>query len=180
MQTFRKLGAVAASSFAAFDTDHNGVLDFEEFGALVRAREGEQVSEERLRARFAELDEDGNGTVSLTEYISFSLLEGRVLLRHYQLVPPADARASKGEGVSLVEIGPRCALVPIRVLAGCFRGETLFTNEAYVSPNVARAALKRKRARTTVGAVAQKEKRRNRIASGYDALPEDEFGDVFT
>jgi len=109
--------------------------------------------------------------------LSFSLLEGRVLLRHYQLVPPVDKK--KGDGVTLVEIGPRCALVPIRVLSECFRGETLFVNESYVSPNMARADLKRKRARTTVGHVAQKEKRRKRIEEGGDALPEDEFQDVF-
>jgi len=111
--------------------------------------------------------------------LSFSILEGRVLVRHYQLVPPADAKA-KGNGTSLVEIGPRFALVPIRLLAGCFRGTTLFDNEAYVSPNMARAEQKRKSATQTVGKVAQKEKRRYRIqVDGADARPEDELADVF-
>ena len=42
------------------------------------------------------------------------------------------------------------------------------------------AEQKRKRARTTVGAVAQKEKRRKRIQTdGVDLLPEDELADVF-
>ena len=110
--------------------------------------------------------------------LSFSLLEGRVLVRHYQLVPPADRK--KGDGVTLVEIGPRFALVPIRLLSECFHGETLFANDAYVSPNMARTEQKRARARTTVGAVAQKEKRRKRIQEdGGDALPENEFNDVF-
>ena len=109
--------------------------------------------------------------------LSFSLLEGRVIVRHYQLVPPRDA---KKDDTSLVEIGPRFALVPIRLLSGCFSGETLFANEAYTSPNMARSELKRQRAKSTVGAVAQKEKRRKRInEDGVDLLPDDEFEDVF-
>ena len=110
--------------------------------------------------------------------ISFSALEGRILVRHYQVVP-ADKAVRGGEG-SLVEIGPRFAMVPIRVLDGCFSGNSLFMNDAYVSPNVQRAELKRARARVTVGHVIQKEKRRRRIRSeGRDALPEDDLEDVF-
>ena len=110
--------------------------------------------------------------------LSFSSLEGRILVRHYQLVP-AD-KSVRGDEPSLVEIGPRFALVPIRVLAGCFCGETLFANDAYVSPNVERAELKRKRAKTTVGAVVQKEKRRKRIqVDGMDEIPKDGLEDTF-
>ena len=110
--------------------------------------------------------------------ISFSALEGRILVRHYQVVP-AD-KAVRGDEGSLVEIGPRFAMVPIRVLDGCFSGNSLFMNDAYVSPNVQRAELKRARARVTVGHVIQKEKRRRRIQSeGRDALPEDDLEDVF-
>ena len=134
--------------------------------------------------------------------LSFSLLEGRILIRHYQLVPSeeaerrrklanalgasaaeADAAAAKvaadDDGASLVEIGPRFALVPIRILAGCFRGDTLYSSETFVSPNVKRAEEKKKRARSTVGAVAQKEKRRKAIREGADARPDDELADVF-
>jgi ribosome biogenesis protein BRX1 len=111
--------------------------------------------------------------------LSFSALEGRILVRHYQLVPADEA--VRGSGPSLVEIGPRFALVPIRVLDGCFSGESLFANDAYVSPNVQRAEQKRKRAKSTVGHVIQKEKRRKRIqVDGADTLPEDDLEDVFT
>ena len=109
--------------------------------------------------------------------LNFSLLEGRVILRHYQLVPPRD---KKKDALSLVEIGPRFALVPIRLLSGCFRGDTLFANEAYVSPNMARTAQKRQRAKSTVGHVHQKEKRRKRINEDGEAdMPADEFEEVF-
>ena len=102
--------------------------------------------------------------------------------------PPPGATVGKGGkapvlvpgyGETLVEIGPRFALVPIRILAGCFRGATLFSSESFVSPNVKRAEQKKRKAKTTIGAVAQKEKRRKRIKDGYDELPDDDLEDVF-
>lgn len=45
--------------------------------------------------------------------------------------------------LSLVEMGPRFVLDPIRVFAGSFGGPTLYNNGAYVSPNVVRSAKKR-------------------------------------
>ena len=115
--------------------------------------------------------------------LSFSLLEGRVLVRHYQSVPSPQGPKLSGEpggNETLVEIGPRFALVPIRLLSECFSGETIFANEAFISPNMARSEQKKRRARSTVGGVVQKEKRRKRFDDGYAELPEDELGDVFT
>lgn len=109
--------------------------------------------------------------------LSFSLLGGRVLVRHYQVVPP---RNTKDDDVSLVEIGPRLALVPIRVLEGAFSGQTLYANGSYVSPNVRRAENKRPSMRRAMSHVAQKEARRKRINDeGRDLEPEDEVGDTF-
>ena len=110
--------------------------------------------------------------------LTFSLLEGRILVRHYQVVPPLKDR--KKEQGSLVEIGPRFALVPIRIMSGCFSGETLYANDGFVSPNTARSEAKRSRAKRTIGVVAQKEKKRERFfEKGVDLLPEDELADVF-
>ena len=101
-----------------------------------------------------------------------------MLVRHYQAVPPLNP--GKGERDSLVEIGPRFALTPIRILSGSFKGETLYNSETYKSPNLKRRELKLEKARRTRGVVAQKEKRRERIqAKGYDLLPENELADVF-
>ncbi len=109
--------------------------------------------------------------------LSFSMLGGRVLVRHYQVVPPLHDK--KKEDDTLVEIGPRLALVPIRILGGVFAGETLYVNDMYQSPNVQRASQKRRSAKRTIGHVAQKEKRRTRLAQGADQGPEDELADVF-
>ena len=56
----------------------------------------------------------------------------------------------------------------------------MYANEKFVSPNEARAELKRQKAKKTLGHVAQKEKRRERIqVEGYDLMPPDELEDVF-
>ena len=46
-----------------------------------------------------------------------------------QLLPPAE---KKGE-LSLVEVGPRCCLNPIRVFAGSFGGPVIYENASFVS-----------------------------------------------
>ena len=48
-----------------------------------------------------------------------------------QLLPPAEKR---GE-LSLVEVGPRCCLNPIRVFAGSFGGPVIYENASFVSPH---------------------------------------------
>ena len=80
-----------AMEMDAFDTNHDGQLDFREFCALVGEREAAESaslsshaldqhtrvlgrhSMEELRARFAELDADGSGLVDIAEYIRYSL-----------------------------------------------------------------------------------------------------------
>lgn len=44
---------------------------------------------------------------------------------------------------SLVEIGPRFVLTPIRLFEGSFGGPTLFQNAEFISPTAARASIKR-------------------------------------
>lgn len=90
---------------------------------------------------------------------SFFVADGKVWVRNYQIVDKGDGTGSalnrkieKGQPVgagsvdplSLVEMGPRFVLNPIRVFAGSFGGPTLYHNAAYVSPNDARALKKRK------------------------------------
>jgi ribosome biogenesis protein BRX1 len=44
---------------------------------------------------------------------------------------------------SLVEIGPRFVLTPIRIFEGSFGGPTLFANPEFISPAAVRASVKR-------------------------------------
>ena len=56
--------------FHMYDTNGDHVLDYSEFCAMVRDREGE-LTEAELLARFEAVDADGQGTVDLLEYIRF-------------------------------------------------------------------------------------------------------------
>lgn len=75
---------------------------------------------------------------------SFFLVKGRVYFRNYQIAYEANKGTEKEGEPILVEIGPRFVLNPIKIFAGSFSGALLWENEAFVSPNVARAAGKRK------------------------------------
>ena len=66
-------------------------------------------------------------------------------IRNYQIVEKSDKKADSGESTSLVEIGPRFVLIPIRIFSGSLGGATLYQNPAYVSPNEERSLLKRKK-----------------------------------
>ena len=52
-----------AIDFAANDKDNDEKLDFMEFAALVREREMGEHTREELRARFKEMDSNGNGYI---------------------------------------------------------------------------------------------------------------------
>lgn len=78
--------------------------------------------------------------------VSFSLVDGRVWLRNYQVVYQYHKTQVSVEDTSMVEVGPRVCLQPIKIFDGSFRGKTLYHNPDYVSPNHLRAAVKRKAA----------------------------------
>ena len=111
--------------------------------------------------------------------MSFTVVKGRIVIRHYQVVPPLQDKKKQEE--TLVEIGPRLTLMPIRIFGGCFGGETLYANGKYVSPNTERAARKRKKGQSTRDHVQQKARRRERLAAGGDQAVRDgdELEDVF-
>ena len=48
-------------------------------------------------------------------------------------------------GMSLVEVGPRACLEPIKIFAGSFGGRVLYDNAEYVSPNTVREDRERER-----------------------------------
>ena len=95
--------------------------------------------------------------------LAFYYLDGRVWLRHYQIVydntthtaaplpsttpttPPPPPHASGLSNVQLVEIGPRLCLSPIRIFSGSFEGATLWESSEYVSPNELRAAMQKRK-----------------------------------
>ena len=76
--------------------------------------------------------------------ISFHLADEKIWVRHFQIVDGAinDADALKEDATSLVEIGPRFVLEPIRIFAGSFGGQTLYHDAKLELPNAMRAREK--------------------------------------
>jgi len=74
--------------------------------------------------------------------ISFFVIKNNIWMRNYQVL---DKSERNNKDVSLVEIGPRMVLIPIRIFSGSLGGATLYQNSAFVSPNEERSAFKKKK-----------------------------------
>eukprot|EP01134_Creolimax_fragrantissima_P006887 CFRG6887T1 len=107
--------------------------------------------------------------------LSLSVADGRIWFRNYQIINSTGAKRTVD--TSLVEIGPRFCLQPIRVFSGSFGGSTLYENPQYRSPNELRSEIKNAKNMTYKNrkqAQAEYEEK----AAGFD-LPEDILDDVF-
>ena len=63
----------------------------------------------------------------------------------------------------MMQVGPRMCLNPIRLFAGSFRGQVLYDNPQYVSPNHLRAAEKKAAGSKYVSKVKKKAQRTSHI-----------------
>lgn len=108
-------------------------------------------------------------------------------MRNYQILEqqPTNAleahQAKKLSGqalaTSLVEIGPRFVLNPIRIFRGSFGGQTLYRNPDFVSPNEIRAMEYRHKGRSyeeRKQSEATRKERKSQIV-----VPEDPLDSVF-
>lgn len=118
----------------------------------------------------------------------FAWQDGHIWVRNYQLLPVnsvAESELQKVvqgvqaiEGMNVVEIGPRFVLCPIRILEGAFWGRTLWQNDEYVSPAVARAAIRLESAIKSRKRMADQEI--SSIRKSRNVLPRNELDDVFS
>lgn len=119
--------------------------------------------------------------------MAFYYADKKIWVRNYQIIEQQpsnalEARLAKketdqGQTTSLVEIGPRFVLNPIRIFRGSFGGQTLYQNPDFVSPNEIRAAQRRDKGNTYVER-KENEKKRKRIKEQL-VLPEDPLDSVF-
>ena len=69
--------------------------------------------------------------------------------------------------MSLVEIGPRFVLTPIRIFEGAFGGATVYSNPEFVSPAAIRTAMRREKGdKYKVRRLAESERGRRREQKG--------------
>ena len=102
----------------------------------------------------------------------FLYVKGRIAFRNYQIVEETEAQ-SKKVNRSLLEIGPRFTMQPIRILNGTFEGQTVWKNEDFVTPNqvrvlcISREPRKRK---ITMPPPPHKHKRQNQTTHAHTQL----------
>ena len=71
--------------------------------------------------------------------IHFSRLDGKIWFRQYQIHEGKAAEISV-DGLSFEEIGPRFILNPIKLFNGSFGGQTVWANNAFVTPAAIKAS----------------------------------------
>jgi ribosome biogenesis protein BRX1 len=74
-----------------------------------------QVIKELLQQIFATPKGHQKSKPFFDHVISFSYCDNRIWLRNYQVVVALDKKKVKHEGVTLIEVGPRVSLQPIKV-----------------------------------------------------------------
>ncbi|TFK30101.1 ribosome biogenesis protein BRX1 [Coprinopsis marcescibilis] len=75
--------------------------------------------------------------------LTFSILDSKIWFRNFQIVEKDPAVPNGPPQTSLVEIGPRFVLTPIRIFEGAFHGATVYSNPEFISPAAMRSALRR-------------------------------------
>jgi ribosome biogenesis protein BRX1 len=120
-------------------------------------------------------------------FVDSFLMSIQIWVRSYQILeqPPTNAKEAhkakkemgQEENTSLVEIGPRFVLNPIRIFRGSFGGQTLYVNPDFVSPNDIRALEKKRKGRSYEQRKEAQKKRKTRQENLV--LPEDPLDSVF-
>lgn len=111
--------------------------------------------------------------------ISFTIVDGRIWFRHYQIVDAAlnEKVVDKSVDSTLVEIGPRFVMAPFKCFSGSFKGATLWENSSYIGPNEVRRAIRKRAADQKLGRMDQRTKRIKHIEN--NPIVQDEIEKVF-
>lgn len=107
--------------------------------------------------------------------ILLSILDGRIWFRNYQIIDKDPLVPNGPPQTSLVEIGPRFVLNPIRVFEGSFGGPTVYANQEFVSPAATRASLRAAAGQRYKVRKLGQDERAERAERYQDEVPEDEL-----
>ncbi|KAI0302212.1 Brix-domain-containing protein [Russula brevipes] len=77
--------------------------------------------------------------------LTFSILDSKIWFRNFQIVEKDPLQSNGPPEMSLIEIGPRFVLTPIRIFEGAFGGATVFANPEFVSPALVRSTRRKER-----------------------------------
>ena len=107
--------------------------------------------------------------------LSFSVVDNRVWIRNYQV--STEKKIQSKEDLTLIEVGPRICMNPIKIFAGSFGGPVVYDNPTYVSPNAIRTALKKSTQSKYADKVDARQQRKRHKAE--HRVPKNELSDVF-
>jgi ribosome biogenesis protein BRX1 len=77
--------------------------------------------------------------------LSFSILDSKIWFRNYQIIEKDPLQPNGPPQTTLVEIGPRFVLTPIRIFEGAFSGATVYSNPEFLAPSAVRSMLRREK-----------------------------------
>jgi len=121
--------------------------------------------------------------------MSFYYADKKIWVRNYQIIEQKAANAMEANATkkktggdqdsttSLVEIGPRFVLNPIRIFRGAFGGQALFHNADFVSPNQVRSIERKEKGESYENRKDAQKKRK--LRSEDIVLPYDPLDSVF-
>ena len=117
----------------------------------------------------------------------FYVADGRIWVRNYQVAESQAASAKEarelkldgGLDTSLVEIGPRFVLEPMRIFGGSFGGQTLYMNQGFVSPNATRAMEAKGKGKEYANRKGQQKDKKERHEDLASRQPVDPLAGVF-
>ncbi|KIY65277.1 Brix-domain-containing protein [Cylindrobasidium torrendii FP15055 ss-10] len=77
--------------------------------------------------------------------LTFSILDSKIWFRNFQILEKDPLQPNGPPQTSLVEIGPRFVMTPIRIFEGAFNGATVYSNPEFVSPAAVRSLVRREK-----------------------------------
>ncbi|KAG0464010.1 hypothetical protein HPP92_020079 [Vanilla planifolia] len=112
---------------------------------------------------------------------AFSIVDNHIWFRNFQVSIPHNETDKFDRGgldkMTLIEVGPRFCLNPIKIFGGSFGGPTLYENPFYISPNQIRAMERRRKSGKYVQKI--KAKTRRKMHELENPLEPDEFEDLW-
>ena len=96
-------------------------------------------------------------------------------IRNYQV--SSDKKITSKEDLTLIEVGPRVCMNPVKIFSGSFGGPIIYDNPEYVSPNAIRAALKKSTQSKYANKVDSRSKRK--LHKEAHKVPRAPLADVF-
>jgi len=101
-----------------------------------------QLMKEMLHQAFNTPKNHPKSKPFIDHVLSFNYYGDRVWFRVYQIVNQHEEKFTEADDIeklTLIEIGPRFCLQPIKIFQGVMSGEALWQNSAYVTPGKLRS-----------------------------------------